>query len=159
MYHNTIVNMRKTIGYMITFTTYGTWLQGDNRGYVKNGQILKKNYKLKESNKQNLKTNPVRLTVEQKKIVYQAILEKAKQIGQKIPALYVATNHVHIVAEYIPKPIYIIARHYKICGEQALKTRGFADKVWTKGFDRRFCYSQEELDGRVKYVNSHFKNT
>jgi hypothetical protein len=25
---------------MITFTTYGTWLQGDERGYVKNGRIL-----------------------------------------------------------------------------------------------------------------------
>ena len=29
--------MEKTLGYMITLTTYGTWLQGDKRGYVKNG--------------------------------------------------------------------------------------------------------------------------
>jgi hypothetical protein len=27
--------MVKTLGYMITFTTHGTWLQGDERGFVK----------------------------------------------------------------------------------------------------------------------------
>ena len=31
--------MAKTLGYMITWTTYGTWLQGDERGYVKDGNI------------------------------------------------------------------------------------------------------------------------
>ena len=35
------------IAYMVTWTTYGSWLQGDKRGYVKDGQILGGNYNLK----------------------------------------------------------------------------------------------------------------
>jgi len=38
---------KKIIGYMITWTTYGSWLQGGKRGYVKNGKILPANDKLK----------------------------------------------------------------------------------------------------------------
>jgi len=38
--------MPRTVGYMITWTTYGTWLQGDERGYVKNGKVLRENKRL-----------------------------------------------------------------------------------------------------------------
>jgi len=38
-----ILTMSEIIGYMLTWTTYGTWLQGDARGYVKNGKILSEN--------------------------------------------------------------------------------------------------------------------
>jgi len=31
--------MAKTLGYMITWTTYGTWLQGGEKGFVKNGVV------------------------------------------------------------------------------------------------------------------------
>ncbi len=34
--------MGKFIGYMVTWATYGSWLQGDKRGYVKNGKIFQK---------------------------------------------------------------------------------------------------------------------
>jgi hypothetical protein len=32
--------MPKIAAYMVTWTTYGSWLPGDERGYVKDGQIL-----------------------------------------------------------------------------------------------------------------------
>jgi len=33
-----VLIMARMIGYMLTRTTYGTWLQGDKRGYVKDGE-------------------------------------------------------------------------------------------------------------------------
>jgi len=42
--------MKRMIGYMVTWTTYGTWLQGDKRGYVKDGKTLAQNDKLKSAN-------------------------------------------------------------------------------------------------------------
>jgi len=42
--------MGKLIGYMVTWTTYGSWLQGDKRGYVKNGEILLAEKILEKSN-------------------------------------------------------------------------------------------------------------
>jgi len=32
--------MSKLVGYMVTWTTYGSWLQGDKRGFVKDGKIF-----------------------------------------------------------------------------------------------------------------------
>ena len=49
--------MGKMLGYMITWTTYGTWLQGDKRGYVKDGKIYKKNPQLEQKNKQAKQSN------------------------------------------------------------------------------------------------------
>ncbi len=33
-----VLIMVRMIGYMLTRTTYGMWLQGDKRGYVKDGE-------------------------------------------------------------------------------------------------------------------------
>jgi hypothetical protein len=46
---------KELIGYMVTWTTYGSWLQGDKRGYVKNGTILPANDKLKSANRKQQK--------------------------------------------------------------------------------------------------------
>jgi hypothetical protein len=52
----------KTLGYMITWTTYGTWLQGDERGYVKNAKIHPANKALMLANAQLQSQNAVRLS-------------------------------------------------------------------------------------------------
>ena len=47
--------MAETIGYMLTWTTYGTWLQGELKGFVKNGKARGDNVALRKSNIRNLK--------------------------------------------------------------------------------------------------------
>ena len=66
--------MEKLIGYMVTWTTYGTWLQGDKRGYVKGGKILPGGDKLKAANQNQQKFQTVKLNHTQKQIVQNAIL-------------------------------------------------------------------------------------
>ena len=90
--------MTKTVGYMINWTTYGTWLQGDERGYVKNGRVLVQNDKLKSANQRQQKYPTVKLNTEQKQIVENAITKEAQRINHKIFAIAVCSNHVHIVA-------------------------------------------------------------
>jgi len=144
---------------MITWTTYGTWLQGDERGYVKNGQILPPNQSLEDSNKQNLSREPVRLSDTHRQIVQNAILEKADQLNQKIFVLSVSSNHVHIVAEYISMPIGLVVRHYKGAAQSALRKIGLSGNIWTKGFDKRYCFNEQTLKKRIDYVKSHNKNS
>ena len=146
---------KRLIGYMITWTTYGTWLQGDNRGYVKNGQVLKPCEILEQANKERLKSKPIRLSRRQKIIVEKAIREKAKELGQNIPALAVYSNHIHIAAETIALPIEKIVGHYKNAARVALRKNGFKERLWARGFDKRFCFNQQELQRKVKYVERH----
>ena len=151
--------MARTLGYMITWTTYGTWLQGDKRGFVKNGKTYAANQSLADSNKQDLSNNPVRLSKTHRAIAAHAIFEKAGRLDQKILALTVCSNHVHLVAEYVPTPIGRIVSHYKNSAQAALRKAGLAGRVWTKGFDKRYCFDEQALKSRIDYVNSHNQNT
>jgi REP element-mobilizing transposase RayT len=145
----------KTLGYMITWTTYGTWLQGDERGYVKNGKTYPGNQALKTANESSQSAEPVLLSKTEKQIVRQAIIKEAALQGQQIYALSVCSNHVHVVCEYIQEPISKIVAYYKKAARLSLKSAGRAGKVWTRGYDKRFCFDRTTLKQKIKYVQDH----
>lgn len=147
--------MAKTVGYMVTWTTYGTWLQGDKRRYVKDGKTLLPNEVLAEANAKALTKNTVQLSFNQRRIAEEAIRQKAIQFGQRIYALSVCAKHVHLVAEYIPRPIGIVVQRYKSCAVRALRKDGIQGRVWTTGFDKRYCFDRDTLQQKINYVNGH----
>jgi REP element-mobilizing transposase RayT len=147
--------MAKTVGYMITWTTYGTWLQGEKKRFVKDGEVRGENVAIKKDCEKKLEGEPVRLSRNEKNIVRDAILDAAKRFNQKILAIAVYSNHVHIVCEYVNVPIDVVVGYYKNAGRVALQKSGFEGRVWTRGYDKRFCFDEKELKARIKYVNEH----
>ena len=154
-YKTIIQSMKKMIGYMVTWTTYGSWLQGDERGYVKKGRILQGNDKLKSANRKRQKFQTVKLNSSQKQIVKKVILAKAKRVNQKILALSVCSNHVHIVAHVSAESIERVVHRYKCSATFALRKCGLQNKVWSKGFDKRFCFTDKEIERKIGYVQGH----
>jgi hypothetical protein len=140
---------------MVTWTTYGSWLQGDKRKFVKDGRVLPPDSNLAESNLRNLQKPPVSLTSIQKQIVYHAIIEKSLQLRQKILALSVRNYHVHFVVAYDGTPIENSVRHYKNVALVALRKNGFTGRVWATGFNKGFCFDERSLQNRINYVNRH----
>jgi len=53
--------MGKTLGYMVTFTTYGSWLQGDKRGFMKDGEVSEASKGLEQANKKRQSSEKVTL--------------------------------------------------------------------------------------------------
>jgi REP element-mobilizing transposase RayT len=150
---------KRLIGYMITWTTYGSWLQGDNRRYVKNGKTLPRNDKLKSANQKQQKSQTVKLNAKQKRVVEQAILQEAQRVNQKIFALVVYSNHVHIVAEVSAESIEQVVHRYKYSATLALRNCGVQNKIWPRGFDKRFCFTDKELEHKIKYIQGHNNNS
>jgi REP element-mobilizing transposase RayT len=142
------------LGYMITWITYGTWLQGDERGYVKDGLILPANEQLEDANRKLQVQDAVCLSETQQKVVREAILKQAAARGQKVLAISVQPTHVHIVLENIAEPIDKIVAYYKTAGRLALKAVGYTGKVWTRSYDKRFCFDEESLNRRIQYVEN-----
>jgi REP element-mobilizing transposase RayT len=140
------------LGYMITFTTYGTWLQGDKRGYVKSGKIYPENGSLEKTNKKLQLQEEIHLSKIQQQIVREVIIKEAQSQDQRILALSVNATHVHIVAENNSKPISNIVAYYKKAARLALKSIGHEGKLWTKGYDKRFCFDMALLERRIRYV-------
>ena len=147
--------MAEMIGFMATWTTYGTWLQGNKKGYVKNGTIFEENPKLEQSNKELLKHNEITIPENLRAIVKDAILKEAHQIGQKVYAIAVCSNHVHIVIESIGQRCGYSIGRFKKAATKALRKYGFMNNVWTKGFDKRYCYDYEQLEKKIQYVHRH----
>ena len=149
--------MAKTAGYMITWTTYGSWLQGDERGYVKEGRIYPGDELLRQNNERLQIHKAIRLSKAQRQLVQNAIIKEAERQGQRIYALAVCSNHVHLLLEYIPRPLSKVLAHYKTAARLALRTLGQTGKVWAKGYDKRFCFDQATLAQKIKYVQGHNK--
>jgi REP element-mobilizing transposase RayT len=147
--------MGKMVGYMVTWTTYGTWLQGDKRRYVRDGKILPTDAELEEANRKLQKSPTVRLTNEQKRVVEDSVLKEAQRIGHQILALAVCSNHIHLVAGAGNETIESAVSRYKNVATCALKKTGLTEKIWTRGFDKRFCYNSKELEQKIEYVHSH----
>jgi len=60
-----------------------------------------------------------------------------------------------MVVGVIDKPIETAVARYKRAATKALRSKGITGKVWTKGYDKRFCFDQKALRERVKYVEGH----
>jgi REP element-mobilizing transposase RayT len=149
--------MKKMIGYMVTWTTYGTWLQGDKRRYVRDRKILPADSELEKANKKLQKSETIRLTKKQKEVVKDAVLNESQRIGHQIFALSVCSNHIHLVAGLGNETIESAVSRYKNVATCALKKTGLTKKIWTRGFDKQFCYNSEELEQKIEYVHRQNK--
>jgi len=92
---------------------------------------------------------------EEQNIVHKAIQEKAVNLQQRIYALSVNRNHIHLVAEHNGMPIEKSVSYYKNAARMALRKNGFNGRIWTQGFDKRFCFHKEELEQKIRYVLNH----
>jgi len=150
-----LVTMSNMIGYMVTWTTYGSWLQGDKRGYVKHGKTLPGSQQILLANRRLQTTRTVKLNPDQRFVVRKAILDEAKRIGQTIEAISVCEHHVHIVALPCQESIQQIVSRYKNASMFALCKDARVGRIWTRGFDKRFCFTEEDLKRRIDYVRKH----
>ena len=140
---------------MLTWTTYGTWLQGDERGYVQDGKIRRGNKGLVQANKLSQIQNSVKLSKKQRQLVREAIVEEAAMRGQRVYALSVKATHIHIVVQNTRLPRSNIVAYYKKAGRLALKATGHNGKLWTRGYDKRYCFDEASLEQKIRYVKSH----
>ena len=147
--------MAKTLGYMITWTTYGTWLQGEKKGYVKDGKVLDGDEHIYHACKKLQKLPVVKLRSREKEVVHHAIMREAERTGRQVEALVVCSNHVHLVARWSYHPIGKVVSRYKNAAMFALHNLGKSGRVWTRGYDRRYCFDEESLHARVNYVKRH----
>ena len=137
--------MALTVGYMLTWRTYGTWVAGGAQGSVG----------LARYRREQMQGNAVRLNGRATKLVHDAIVQEAKRWGEKIEALAVLSDHVHVVVRYGGQPIDEFVSACKAAGRLALKGEGFDGRVWAKGYDKRFCFDEGAMEARIEYVEGH----
>lgn len=149
---------QRCIGYMLTWTTYGSWLQGDARGYTKDKKQMGPNPAIYRANLAQLAQPQVTLTQIQQDIITDAINTESQTLGQKIHAVAVGRHHIHLVTSCGQLTAQQAVAHYKVAAHRALKANGFEGKLWTRSFSKRFCFDEEQIRTVIKYVAEHNKD-
>jgi REP element-mobilizing transposase RayT len=147
--------MSKIIGYMVTWTTYGSWLPGDERGYVRCGETLDGDKEVLERSKGRQENDTVRLNKKEKEIVKDTIIKESEKIGQTVEGISVYSNHVHLLLRTNSESIESAVSRYKSVSTRALWGTGRKGRIWTKRFYKSFCFDEESITREKKYITRH----
>jgi REP element-mobilizing transposase RayT len=147
--------------YLITFTTYGTWLHGDSRRSVDKGHnqlgsdFVTPASVLNRKEKSTLKNPPVTLERNQRDIVLQAILDVCQFRGWFAHAVHVRSNHVHVVVSGEEKPEKMMV-DFKIYASRAIRRSNSSEpefkKYWTRHGSTKYIWTKESLESVLRYV-------
>jgi REP element-mobilizing transposase RayT len=157
--------------WFLTWRTYGTWLPGDERGFVdpvvdEDGKRVihnvpgtpldKNNSRLREYSRSIMKGEPVYLATNDAGPLLQQFQETARYRGWRIIAVAVLTNHVHLIVGVPGDPdSTCLLRDFKSYGSRALSkhagkpTNG---SWWAESGSRRILKTQENLEATIRYV-------
>ncbi len=149
------------LAYLITWTTYGTWLHGDRRGSADPAHNRYGTPYLPESNSRfrfergELRHKPNRLDETARRLVESAIIEHAEHKAWRIRALHVRTNHVHVVVCCPCEPEKPL-REFKAWATRRLRAEDQVDentRVWTRHGSTRYLFDETGVHGAIRYVN------
>ena len=145
--------MANTLAIMLTMTTYGTWLRGDERGWVDDGRILPANPILKDDDRKRMK-HSVYLFERSRLLDVGEFIGKSlcERLNLRILALTVQTWHVHLLFGTTVHAIADIAK----CAKDSVRW-GIRPKrpIWSDGYDKRYCFDESSVWNRMRYVERH----
>ena len=150
--------MNYPLAYLITFTTYGTWLHGDIRGSVDRNhnkygdEFLPEKGSFEQQDCKLLKNTAVFLDEKDRNVVLNAVLDQCGFRGWFAYAIHVRSNHIHIVLSALEKPEKIMTT-LKAYSTRALRACGVNKlKFWTAHGSTRYLWTKEKLEAAIKYV-------
>lgn len=151
------------LGYLLTWTTYGTWLPGDNRGWVQKGTLgIQNPDPQREAQARAAMAEPaVVLTDDQRTLAEDTIRDHCRIRGWTLHAVNARTNHVHVVVTAERDPEEIMDQFKAWCSrklsDQAGLTKAVAKKAgrrhwFTEYGDKKRLEDEDALQNAIRYV-------
>jgi hypothetical protein len=142
------------LAFFLTWTTYGSWLPGDGRGWVDDrGEIRAPNSRLAHSAAGLLRSPPVTLTPVERETVVRAIHAQCRHRGWILHVADCRTAHVHAVVSAADRAPETVLQHLKAwCSRQLSRAAQEPRTWWTKGGSVRRVYDMRGLESVVAYV-------
>ena len=140
---------------LITWTTYGTWLPGDMRGWRKrrNGEQLPRPL-LERWCREQMTGDVVLLSPSDRQTVEEACIEHCEFRRWHLLAVSARSNHVHVVVAADEKPQKVRDQLKANCTRR-LRTQTvplIAERTWARGGDCSILDTDDEIEAAVLYV-------
>src|SRR5947207_14204937 len=132
---------RMAVAFFSTWTTYGTWLPGDPRGWYQRGRGLQGPDALRRFEATLLMADAAfALDPDQRRVVEQTIIDHCAIRQWVLHAVNCRSNHVHVVVTAPDRPIELPREQFKAWSTRRLKERSGPAAVrrnwWTqRGWD------------------------
>ena len=147
--------MDDSIGFFLTWSTYGTWLPGDSRGWVEyqhGWQLPDPALELEAAAR--MTEDACRLGYEQRKAVEDQVSETCFHRRWNLHAVNCRTNHLHVVVsapEVHPKKI---RADLKAWATRRLKMRfdTHRENWWAERGSIRWLWDEDDLAAAIQYV-------
>lgn len=143
------------IAYFITWTTYGTWLSGDERGWVSEDEpgIQRPDPELEAQMRAAMTEPPVTLDLGQRALVDAVIRRHCEIRKWTLHAVNVRSNHVHVVVTAPGVVPETVSDQFKAWGTRRLNERlERKRKWWTEGGSTRWLNDEDGSWRAVRYV-------
>jgi REP element-mobilizing transposase RayT len=147
------------LAYFLTWTTYGSWLPGDERGWVdRRGAVRGGNPLLRSVASHRLTSACVSLTSHQRGLVVRCVTAHARFRGWTLHAVQCRTQHVHVVIGASGRSTREVIAELKA---QATRMLDAAEgerlfrrlrRWWTRGGSGRQVFDERSLENVVMYV-------
>ncbi len=152
--------MSEPLAYLLTWTTYGTWLPGDARGWVdrhrRHGEIVDPPDALRENRaKARMTEDAVILDVPVRHAADEAIRTVCQYKEWFVHALEVRSNHVHIVVsagDVSPGEVMRALKAYATRAMNALCQTKPRRHWWTRDGSKRYLNTEQSLHAAIEYV-------
>ena len=161
--------------WLITWTTYGTWLPGDKRGYVSNSpeassrlELLNKpktrfadqNEAWEVRARQLMKGKPIYLTNEQSLVVFAAMEQVSIYRNWQFFTSAIMNNHVHaVVGIAVGTDSNVCLRDFKAYASRELNLKygkPINETWWTTSGSRRWKRNWPQLYEKIRYVQNQY---
>jgi REP element-mobilizing transposase RayT len=152
------VPMSEPLAYFFTWTTYGTWLPGDGRGWVKQRQGYQlPDAKVEHEARRKLTEPSCTLNEQQRMLVEETIRRHCEIRGWRLWAVSCRTNHVHVVVAATVRPDDAINQFKAWCTRRLNEhdqAMGVPSRTnwWTEGARKRYLNDEASLENAVRYV-------
>ena len=143
------------LAFFLTWTTYGTWLPGDERGRVLKGQGFQLPRPVTKKLAVERMTEPVGvLDNSQREIVESTITDHCQIRNWELHAVNCRTNHVHVIVtgELAPEEMRDQFKAWctrKLKAHSRERRQSVRTNWWTEGGSRRFIGDQESLEAVI----------
>ena len=143
------------IGYFLTWTTYGTWLPGDSRGWVEHRHGLQLPDSVRKAEAAARMTDDAcRLSEEHRFAVEDQVRETCGQREWPLHAVNCRSNHIHVVVSVhntLPQKIRVDLKAWTV---RCLKQRfdSDRDRWWSERGSMRYLNDEESLEAAIVYV-------
>ena len=151
--------MPDPLAFFLTWTTYGTWLAGDERGWIERGKGDQLPSAIRKHDAELRMTEDACVLDEEQREVVEKTIEKHCGIrGWQLHAVNCRTNHVHVVVSANRAPEEVREQFMAWCTRKlkelqvARRQEPVRENWWTERGSERWIGDEESLEAAIRYV-------